>query len=50
MEFDFLAKNSKRKINIESENKVKSKLEYLPRIEAYTSAINLKKEWATRNY
>jgi hypothetical protein len=43
MEFDFLAKNTKRKINIEAENKVRTKLEYLPRIEAHASAIYLEK-------
>jgi hypothetical protein len=39
MEFDFMATNNERKINIESENKYKS--DYLPRIEAYASVIYL---------
>jgi predicted transposase/invertase (TIGR01784 family) len=43
MIFDFIATNNERKINIESENKKKSKTNYLARIEAYASAIYLEK-------
>jgi hypothetical protein len=43
MEFDFIATSDKRKINIEVENKVKNKMQYISRTEAYTSTIFLEK-------